>query len=100
MYVIFSVLLMVSRCVAGFEDDTRDYTAVPAVLELMGIQSVMLLTNNPRKLEHLTALGVHVAGRLPVMIRANPFSHGKRVSNLQSSLRLKKSRSLYNHVFY
>ena len=31
----------------GFEEEMREYSAIPAILEDLGIKSVRLLTNNP-----------------------------------------------------
>lgn len=45
----------------GLPDDLRVYTAVKEILEHLGIRRVGLITNNPRKLEALRKLGLHVA---------------------------------------
>ena len=60
----------------GFEDDTREYTAVPYILHELGIKSVRLITNNPRKIEMMGKLGVNIVGRIPIHIDSNPHSHG------------------------
>jgi len=61
--------------VLGFPDDLRDYSAVPAILTELGIKSIQLMTNNPRKIEELRAVGVGVTKRIPIVIEANPFSN-------------------------
>lgn len=58
----------------GLPDDARDYQPAAAMLEHLGVESVRLMTNNPAKVEALTALGVRVAARAPSIIRPNPFS--------------------------
>ncbi|MBS2031147.1 MAG: GTP cyclohydrolase II [Deltaproteobacteria bacterium] len=58
----------------GLPVEGRSYDAAAAMLEHLGVKSVKLLTNNPDKLEKLTALGVKVVGRLPVVVPANPYS--------------------------
>jgi GTP cyclohydrolase II len=54
--------------------DARTYDVAAAMLRNLGVESVELLTNNPRKLDALRALGVHVERRVPVLVPANPFS--------------------------
>ena len=60
----------------GFPDDVREYSCVPSVLEEVGVGSVRLMTNNPRKTEALVSLGVNVVGRIPVIMEMNEHSHG------------------------
>jgi GTP cyclohydrolase II len=43
------------------------------IIELLGIQSVALLTNNPDKIEKLRNEGVTVVDRIPIVIPPNPF---------------------------
>ena len=47
-------------------DDARSYDDAAAILNDLGIQSVDLLTNNPRKASALEALGISVNKRLPI----------------------------------
>jgi len=58
----------------GLPDDAREYHAAAHMLEYFDVKSVLLMTNNPAKVDALAALGVTVAGRLPVIIPPNPFS--------------------------
>ena len=59
----------------GFPEDARQYGVVPSLLKDMGIDSIRLMTNNPRKIERLTALGVDVAGTIPMVVpEANPYN--------------------------
>lgn len=58
----------------GLPVEGRSYDAAAAVLRHFGVRSVKLLTNNPDKLDKLSALGVKVTGRQPVIIAANPHS--------------------------
>jgi GTP cyclohydrolase II len=44
----------------GFEDDARTYESAVEMLRFFGIAKVRLFTNNPRKVEALTAGGIHV----------------------------------------
>ncbi len=50
----------------GHQADERDYTVAALMLRDLGVRSVRLLTNNPRKIENLAALGVPVTDRVPV----------------------------------
>jgi GTP cyclohydrolase II len=58
----------------GFPDDARDYGLAAAMLEALGVRSVALLTNNPRKVEALREHGLSVR-RVP---HAIPPSHHNR----------------------
>ena len=62
--------------VLGFPDDVREYSCVPSVLDGLGVGSVRLMTNNPRKTEALVSLGVNVVGRIPVVMEVNEHSDG------------------------
>lgn len=50
----------------GFDDDERDYGIAVRMLELLGCKQVMLLTNNPAKLDGLAQAGILVSGRIPL----------------------------------
>eukprot|EP00581_Thalassiosira_minuscula_P012851 CAMPEP_0183717848 /NCGR_PEP_ID=MMETSP0737-20130205/11305_1 /TAXON_ID=385413 /ORGANISM="Thalassiosira miniscula, Strain CCMP1093" /LENGTH=656 /DNA_ID=CAMNT_0025947325 /DNA_START=107 /DNA_END=2077 /DNA_ORIENTATION=+ len=58
----------------GFPEDARQYGVVPSLLKDMGIDSIRLMTNNPRKIERLTSLGVDVTGTVPMVAEANPYN--------------------------
>lgn len=60
----------------GLPDDQRRYEAAAGILEDLGVKSIALLTNNPRKVEALESLGVEISGRLPVLVESNPHSAG------------------------
>jgi len=55
----------------GFPDDLRSYNVVPAILDDMNIKSIKLMTNNPRKVDVLSSLGIEVAGTIPVIVQPN-----------------------------
>jgi GTP cyclohydrolase II len=52
----------------GFEDDERDFRIGAEILRKLGISSVRLLTNNPRKVAMLQACGVTVAEQVPLRV--------------------------------
>jgi GTP cyclohydrolase II len=58
----------------GFRDDERDYSIAANMLDALRIKSVRLITNNPRKIDGLSALGVKVSGRIPLVIPPNPYN--------------------------
>ena len=47
----------------GFDDDERDYRVAARMLQLLGCTRVLLMTNNPAKLDGLTEAGIEVSGR-------------------------------------
>ncbi|WGH77357.1 GTP cyclohydrolase II [Jannaschia ovalis] len=56
----------------GFEDDERDFRIGAALLRRMGIGSVRLMTNNPRKLQMMEGQGIAVAERVPLHVGLTP----------------------------
>lgn len=59
----------------GFKDDAREYDVIPSILEDMKIDSIQLMTNNPRKVERLISEGVNVERTLPMVVpAANPYN--------------------------
>lgn len=58
----------------GFPADARDYRIAARIVELLGIVSVQLLTNNPAKIAGLEQEGITVTARVPVVIPANRFN--------------------------
>lgn len=60
----------------GFPEDARQYGAVPNILKDMGIGSIQLMTNNPRKVHRLQALGVEITETLPMVVpQTNQYNH-------------------------
>ncbi len=55
----------------GFPAEARDYAIAARIIELLEIESVALLTNNPDKIVGLEAEGIEIARRIPVVIPAN-----------------------------
>jgi len=58
----------------GLPDDARKYDVAAAMIQELGIQSVVLMTNNPQKIESLQALNIVVEGSSPVLAKTNPLS--------------------------
>lgn len=55
----------------GFRDDERDYSVAAHMIMSLGIKSVRLMTNNPKKIGGLEELGVKVSGRIPHQLPSN-----------------------------
>jgi GTP cyclohydrolase II len=58
----------------GFRDDERDYSIAAHMLESLHVRSIYLITNNPRKIEDLEKNGIHVAGRIPLVMEPNQYN--------------------------
>lgn len=56
----------------GHQADERDYTVAALMLKDLGIHSVRLITNNPKKIEELRRLGVPVNQRMPIEMDPRP----------------------------
>jgi len=46
----------------GYAADARQYTSAAAVLQELGVRSVVLMTNSPRKIDALQAAGMPIVG--------------------------------------
>jgi GTP cyclohydrolase II len=55
----------------GFDDDERDYGVAVRMLQMLGCTRVVLLTNNPAKLEGLSKAGIEITGRMPIETPVN-----------------------------
>ena len=55
----------------GFSDDLRDYAVAAQIIKDLGIKSIILKTNNPKKIEGLEKYGITIAGRTEIEITAN-----------------------------
>ena len=52
----------------GYAADARQYASAAAILQDLGVQSVVLMTNSPHKIESLQAAGITVSGTQPVAL--------------------------------
>jgi GTP cyclohydrolase II len=55
----------------GFRDDERDYAVAAHMLMSLQIESVRLMTNNPKKIDQLKRNGIKVNGRIPHIMEPN-----------------------------
>ncbi len=59
----------------GFEPDSREYEICKPMLDHFSINNVRLMTNNPRKVEALKAMGIDVVV-VPIRTGSNPHNEG------------------------
>ena len=55
----------------GFDADVRDYKIAAGILRDLGVKSIKLLTNNPRKIEGLEKAGITITERVPLVTKPN-----------------------------
>ena len=58
----------------GFKADARDYTTGAQILADLGLSSISLLTNNPKKIEGLEKYGLEIVERIPIQIKPNKIN--------------------------
>ena len=58
----------------GFRDDERDYAVAAHMLMSLKIDSVQLMTNNPKKINQLVQYGIKVNGRIPHIVEPNEYN--------------------------
>jgi GTP cyclohydrolase II len=55
----------------GFDDDERDYGVAVRMLQMLGATRIVLLTNNPAKLDGLAKAGIEITDRMPLQAPIN-----------------------------
>ena len=58
----------------GFKPDLRDYGIGAQILLDLGLTSIRILTNNPRKIVGLEGYGLQVTGREPLQVEVGEFN--------------------------
>ncbi len=60
----------------GFEVDERDYDIAALMLKDLHIHDILLMTNNPDKIEGLKAAGIQVTERIPLEVKPHEENLG------------------------
>jgi GTP cyclohydrolase II len=58
----------------GLPTEARDFPVAARMLDLLGVHAIRLMTNNPAKVEALSAQGVTIAERVPHQLPPNPHN--------------------------
>ncbi len=58
----------------GFKPDLRDYGIGAQILLDLGLHSIRILTNNPRKIVGLDAYDIHIVGREPIQMEPGAYN--------------------------
>ena len=58
----------------GLPDEARDFPIAARMLDLLGVNAVRLMTNNPKKVSVLESAGVTITERVPHQLPDNPHS--------------------------
>jgi 3,4-dihydroxy 2-butanone 4-phosphate synthase/GTP cyclohydrolase II len=58
----------------GFDMDLREYGLGAQILADLGLKTIRLLTNNPRKIVGLEGYGLEVVEQVPIKIKPNPHN--------------------------
>ena len=60
----------------GFPGDVREYYVGVQILKDLGVKSIKLLSNNPRKLEETREYGIKISSRVPIQVGKNEHNIG------------------------
>jgi 3,4-dihydroxy 2-butanone 4-phosphate synthase/GTP cyclohydrolase II len=83
----------------GFKEDLRDYGIAAQIVRDLGVKSVCLLTNNPRKISGIEEYGVTVSERVPLEVSPRDTNirylrtKQKKLGHLLSNLEAKPAKS-------
>ena len=58
----------------GLKVDARDYTIGAQILADLGLSTIKLLTNNPKKIEGLEKYGLRIVERVPILTKPNKIN--------------------------
>ena len=58
----------------GFKMDLREYGLGAQILADLGLKSIRLMTNNPKKVVGLDAYGLEITEQVPIRIKPNPHN--------------------------
>jgi GTP cyclohydrolase II len=78
----------------GHQADARDYDVAALMLKELGLTQILLLTNNPSKIEELQRLGIEIVERIPLQGEVTPENErylNTKVARMQHLLDLPES---------
>ena len=58
----------------GFKEDERTYETVSGMINFLAIKKVDLMTNNPKKIDALKAMGIIINERVPLSTNSNKYN--------------------------
>jgi 3,4-dihydroxy 2-butanone 4-phosphate synthase/GTP cyclohydrolase II len=58
----------------GFDMDLREYGLGAQILADLGLKTIRLLTNNPRKIVGLEGYGLQIVEQVPIKVKPNPHN--------------------------
>lgn len=58
----------------GFDDDLRDYGVAAQMIDIIGPDSIELMTNNPEKVQGLLDEDIDIERRIPLKVLPNPHN--------------------------
>lgn len=59
----------------GFKEDLREYGIGVQILKDLGLSTIRILTNNPKKLVGIEAYGIKIVEQLPILVAPNPYNY-------------------------
>jgi 3,4-dihydroxy 2-butanone 4-phosphate synthase/GTP cyclohydrolase II len=59
----------------GFKADLRDYGIGAQILKDLGLTTIRILTNNPKKVVGLEGYGLSITEQVPLQIRPNQYNY-------------------------
>lgn len=59
----------------GFKEDLREYGIGVQILKDLGLSTIRILTNNPKKLVGIEAYGIKIVEQLPILVQPNPYNY-------------------------
>ncbi len=59
----------------GFKEDLREYGLGVQILKDLGLSTIRILTNNPKKLVGIESYGITIVEQLPLLVRPNAYNY-------------------------